>query len=667
MEPALRLAVCLLACCAAQAGPLGAHRCDLKPIGKAPHMDVIYTHSDTLRGCVSRVKEGSTKEVHVLNVRQTQELNSPLTLELKQGSTSSRTPIVVLNAEGLITFATSPKDLPSSIYLSMGTFAMTPALEEVPSIREELPRDSQELLRWAQEKFGHVASFAEVLNPSAIRLTVGADDGSPSICSLQEGFSVRGVLEWDSEPREMKACQITGEGGAKEAHIIAIEDSEDGSSRQTDIKVTSSRPDCVLQEDQVLLILQSQNKRQWTIDSQYQLTVLASEEHSVTSKMAISQEGQKPLWKPEQLIQVAQVKGFDKIWYTQMPSVGHVTLRLQNCETDTPVTEVEADTMPSSVEDVSSSLEEQMSQLFNLLSPWKCTSDYLSISVAKEYIQAAGLLQVEEVTLLDHGCRAEQNDTHIFLTTRTDTCQTSLEGRNHFKNQLLVKVTAAEEPIVVPFLCVAPTAELKIYQSPDFASLSDSMEAEVKTYAEVTVSAPPSSGYVRLQECSLTPGSERSRILIVRDVAATPTVELLQPLEADSTGMRYRFSFTYRVGAGLPACTGVLMCELCLEPEHPINCSNSQLIRTSLDLSITSQKTSAQDQGLGTGSVLGITFGAFLIGALLTAALWFIYSHTRPSVRKQPVPQKPGASESSSANHSIGSTQSTPCSTSSMA
>lgn len=35
------------------------------------------------------------------------------------------------------------------------------------------------------------------------------------------------------------------------------------------------------------------------------------------------------------------------------------------------------------------------------------------------------------------------------------------------------------------------------------------------------------------------------------------------------------------------------------------------------------------DRGLGLGAVLGITFGAFLIGALLTAGLWYIYSHTR--------------------------------------
>lgn len=35
-------------------------------------------------------------------------------------------------------------------------------------------------------------------------------------------------------------------------------------------------------------------------------------------------------------------------------------------------------------------------------------------------------------------------------------------------------------------------------------------------------------------------------------------------------------------------------------------------------------------------AVLGITFGAFLIGALLTAALWYIYTHTREYPRPPP-------------------------------
>ncbi|XP_077784602.1 transforming growth factor beta receptor type 3 [Podarcis muralis] len=71
--------------------------------------------------------------------------------------------------------------------------------------------------------------------------------------------------------------------------------------------------------------------------------------------------------------------------------------------------------------------------------------------------------------------------------------------------------------------------------------------------------------------------------------------------------------------------------------------------------------------GLDTLTVVGIAFAAFVIGALLTGALWFIYSHTGEPAARQPVPTSPLASENSSAAHSIGSTQSTPCSSSSAA
>ncbi|KAG7326356.1 hypothetical protein KOW79_009757 [Hemibagrus wyckioides] len=70
---------------------------------------------------------------------------------------------------------------------------------------------------------------------------------------------------------------------------------------------------------------------------------------------------------------------------------------------------------------------------------------------------------------------------------------------------------------------------------------------------------------------------------------------------------------------------------------------------------------------LDTPTVVGIAFAAFVIGALLTGALWFIYSHTGDSAVRQNVPRSPPASENSSAAHSIGSTQSTPCSSSSNA
>ncbi|KAM4721115.1 transforming growth factor beta receptor type 3 [Rhinophrynus dorsalis] len=71
--------------------------------------------------------------------------------------------------------------------------------------------------------------------------------------------------------------------------------------------------------------------------------------------------------------------------------------------------------------------------------------------------------------------------------------------------------------------------------------------------------------------------------------------------------------------------------------------------------------------GLDTPTVVGIAFAAFIIGALLTGALWFIQSHTGETAGRQQVPTTPPASENSSAAHSIGSTQSTPCSSNSTA
>ncbi|XP_037325648.2 transforming growth factor beta receptor type 3 isoform X2 [Pungitius pungitius] len=70
---------------------------------------------------------------------------------------------------------------------------------------------------------------------------------------------------------------------------------------------------------------------------------------------------------------------------------------------------------------------------------------------------------------------------------------------------------------------------------------------------------------------------------------------------------------------------------------------------------------------LDTPTVVGIAFAAFVIGALLTGALWFIYSHTGGTAGTLQVEKPQPVSENSSAAHSIGSTQSTPCSSSSTA
>uniref|UniRef100_A0A673W0D4 Transforming growth factor, beta receptor III n=1 Tax=Salmo trutta TaxID=8032 RepID=A0A673W0D4_SALTR len=91
------------------------------------------------------------------------------------------------------------------------------------------------------------------------------------------------------------------------------------------------------------------------------------------------------------------------------------------------------------------------------------------------------------------------------------------------------------------------------------------------------------------------------------------------------------------------------------EEEEPGEWTNANLLYTILYV-------------LDTPTVVGIAFAAFVIGALLTGALWFIYSHTGDTAgRQQPLKPQPPPSENSSVAHSIGSTQSTPCSSSSTA
>ncbi|RVE73754.1 hypothetical protein OJAV_G00034480 [Oryzias javanicus] len=70
---------------------------------------------------------------------------------------------------------------------------------------------------------------------------------------------------------------------------------------------------------------------------------------------------------------------------------------------------------------------------------------------------------------------------------------------------------------------------------------------------------------------------------------------------------------------------------------------------------------------LDTPTVAAIAFAAFLIGVLLTGALWFIYTQTGETTAPPPAQKSLPASENSSTAHSIGSTQSTPCSSSSTA
>ncbi|XP_043952503.1 endoglin isoform X1 [Gambusia affinis] len=135
--------------------------------------------------------------------------------------------------------------------------------------------------------------------------------------------------------------------------------------------------------------------------------------------------------------------------------------------------------------------------------------------------------------------------------------------------------------------------------------------------------------------------------------------------------------------------TWVLQCsiKLCSSDHLPQSEICEDKVRTAEENLEVMQSCQSQDQpcfDFGLSGVLGIAFGGFLIGVLLIGALWFIKIKTGYPVgldmrspaasfpgcpcsraKRQPVSSNTSPSENSSANASIGSTQSTP--TSSMA
>nr|XP_015222387.1 PREDICTED: uncharacterized protein LOC107079860 [Lepisosteus oculatus] len=217
---------------------------------------------------------------------------------------------------------------------------------------------------------------------------------------------------------------------------------------------------------------------------------------------------------------------------------------------------------------------------------------------------------------------------------------------------------------------------MQLYSSPDYCCPIDPTEkvwSDKRIYAEVTsVQLGVVSMKVSVYKCSV-----RAKV--------SWNVDRRIPYQNESCPSyicpinKTRISFSLHEIPNLPEVNLELECftKLCSE-QH---CAEGGSVKTSLEV----RKSCSQSKlcyEFELSAVLGIAFGGFLIGVLLIGALWFIKTHTGYSsgldvgsthlsgcpcslVKRQPVPTNTLPSENSSANPSIGSTQSTP--TSSMA
>ncbi|XP_069566873.1 endoglin [Brachyistius frenatus] len=247
------------------------------------------------------------------------------------------------------------------------------------------------------------------------------------------------------------------------------------------------------------------------------------------------------------------------------------------------------------------------------------------------------------------------------------------------KDNILNKAMTSEVPKPDPSATIPMPLLMQLYTSPDYISPLDpntKVQSDKRIYAEI--SGHTLGGFVltiKVIRC------------FVQSKGSCPVEKPLnfitESCSFDSCPNSTRLSFSLDQLQELTSTTWDLECvvELC-SSKH---CGAGGRVKRNLEVSQPClQPPTPPCFDFGLPGVLGIAFGGFLIGVLLIGALWFIkiktgyptgldISSTAASLprcpcsgaKRQPVSTNPSPSENSSANASIGSTQSTP--TSSMA
>ncbi|XP_037351234.1 endoglin [Talpa occidentalis] len=630
--------------------------CDLQPVDPKGGK-VTYFTSEVSKGCVASAPN-ATLEVHVLFLefpRDVLELNLTLETAQQEGTQPrevllvlvlSKTVFLHLQAPGIpLYLASNPKLVifqdPSSINIT-----------ELPPLTSK-----SEFLHWAASR-GPVVSVAELNDPRIILIRLDQAQGSPSACTPELLADMGHTLQW--QPRSgplVQGCRLEGVAGHKEAHILRVLPGPEGSPprrpRTVTVKVELS---CASGDpSSAVLILQGPRYVSWLIDANHNMQIWTTGEYSFKIFPEKNILGFVLPDTPQGLLGEARKLNASVVAsFVELPMASAISLQAHSCGGALATSPTPVQTTPPR-----ETCDQKL--LLSLIQP-RCSDDAMTLELNKYFIMTLRCT-ISSLTFSDPNCQAEDRDGQLVLHSTYSNC--GMQGtENMVSNEVIVHLLTSPSPQRKKVHCITlehVSFQLGLYLSPHFLQTSHTIELGQQGFVQVSMSSPLPELILHLDSCQLDLGPEADKVELIQNQAAKGScVNLLSPSpEGD-----LRFSFLLR-GYMVPTpTTGTLSCVIALR--HRDGSLDTQ--RTaSMRLNIVSPGMPGKTLVLP--AVLGITFGAFLIGALLTAALWCIYSHTRPPGKREPVVAvaAPASSESSSTNHSIGSTQSTPCSTSSMA
>ncbi|XP_007471804.1 PREDICTED: endoglin [Lipotes vexillifer] len=632
--------------------------CDLQPVDP----QVTYITSQVSEGCVAQ-SPNATLEVHILFLEFLKEVSVlELTLQTsKQNGTLPREVLLVLSTNKTIFLKLQAPGIPLHLaYNPNLVIFQEPA--EVNTTQLPPFTTKGELLNWADTK-GPITSAAELNNPQSILLRLDQAPRSPSSCNLEPHKDMGHTLEWSPNAQaSVRGCRLEGVAGHKEAHILRVLPGPEAWPRTVTVKVELS---CASRDpDAAVLILQGPPYVSWLIDANHNMQIWTTGEYSFKIFPEKNIRGfHLPNTTQGLLGEARRLNASVVASFVELPLASVVSLRAPSCGSGLQPSPTPVQTTPP---------KEGCNQelLLSLIQP-KCSEDVMTLVLNKDLISTLRCT-ITSLTFWDSSCQAEDRDDQLILRSGYSSCG-MIVTENVISNEVIVNLLSSSSPQQKKVQCInmdSLSFQLGLYLSPHFLQASNTIELGQQGFVQVSVSPSIPELTIQLDSCQLNLGPDMEIVELIQSQAAKSScVSLLSP----SPGGDMRFSFLLR-GYMVPMpTTGILSCTAALR----LSTWSLDVQRTvSTRLNIVSPglhgdcpALGCADKGLVLPAVLGITFGAFLIGALLTAALWYIYLHTRHPGKREPVVAvaAPASSESSSTNHSIGSTQSTPCSTSSMA
>ncbi|XP_068925645.1 endoglin [Petaurus breviceps papuanus] len=653
MEGAFYTAMFLAACVFSLASPLEKAVCDLE-LPDSETGKVTYTTNQVSWGCLGQKSLKSTREVHVLNLRFPKGVSElKLTIQVSKENVPQPGDVhVILNVQSPIILLLQDPEIPVNLSLDPTKVFF----QEQYSNYSFLPDFSQmdELLNWAQRIHGDITSYAEMDDPQSIVLHVGQALTSTIPCVPESDFNMGSTLTWEAIAQGVRGCRFSNVPGKKVAHILKVTQGSSSSLQTVEVKMDLS---CPLGNPaptlETVLILQGPPNVNWLIDSNHNVQIGTTGEYSFKIFPNKNIPGSILSDTHQELLNEALMKFNASIIasYVEIPPASHIALLAPSCAP-------RVETSPSPVLTTPPMMTCYLPLLSSLLLP-QCSPDSMTLVLRKEFMMVLKC-PIKQFSFRDPTCQSQEIANQLVLSSTFYGCGMNVKKGVILNNEVAVTLTSSSAPIQIEVNCLNTSAfsvRMEAYNSQQFLRTSNTIELGQRVYVQVTVTPSIEELSVYLESCSLDLGPEADPVELIHDqMVRSPRVKLLI---ADSNPMQFSFLLRGHMVPTPMAATFTCNVGLVLQDKH----ETKTIVKTSMKLNISSPIPTS----LGMPAVLGITFGAFIIGALLTAALWYIYSHTRPPGKRQPVMATAPASESSSTNHSIGSTQSTPCSTSSMA